>query len=114
MPDNLASPAQQLRRFTTTPASKERIIEALRRCLQLEVIKFQPSLSQLAAELRDYRLLDTNCVQDSVIALAIALEHAEEAKAFKAGGRIGGVYLIGEPAGTPMNLPGSRFPWRAR
>lgn len=81
--DNLAIPVHQLRRFTTSAASKERIIEALRRRLQLQLMKFQPSLQQLASELRDYRLPDTNCVQDSVIALAIALEYAPEAQAFK-------------------------------
>ena len=47
-----------------------------------------PSLQQLASELRDYRLPDTNCVQDSVIALAIALEYAPEAQAFKSTGGI--------------------------
>jgi hypothetical protein len=75
-------PPHQLRRFTTSRASKERIIEALRR-LQLQIIQFSSTLTRLAAELRDYQLPDTNCVQDSVIALAIALEHAHEAQAFK-------------------------------
>ena len=39
--DNLAIPVHQLRRFTTSRASKERIIEALRLTLQLQLIKFQ-------------------------------------------------------------------------
>ena len=81
--DNLDIPVHQLRRFTTSRASKERIIETLRRHLQLQIIQFSPTLTQLASELRDYRLPDTNCVQDSVIALAIAVEHAREAQAFK-------------------------------
>jgi hypothetical protein len=80
----------QLRRFTTSTASKERIIEALRLRLQLQLLKFQPSLKQLASELRDYQLPDTNCLQDSVMALAIALEHAPEAQAFESTGRIDG------------------------
>lgn len=86
--DNLSIPEHRLRRFTTSQASKERIIEALRLRLQLQVIKFQPSLKQLASELRDYQLPDTNVVQDSVMALAIALEHAPEAQAFKSSGRV--------------------------
>jgi hypothetical protein len=88
--DNLSIPVHQLRRFTTSTVSKERIIEALRLRLQLQLIKFQPSLKQLACELRDYQLPDTNCVQDSVMALAIALEHAPEAQAFESTGRIDG------------------------
>ena len=114
--DNLAIPAQQLRRFTTTPASKERIIEALRRWLQLEQLRFQPSLSQLAAELGDYRVPDTNCIQDSVMALAIALEHAEEAKAFKPRGRINKelFHSLNEPAMVPARIPGSKLPWMTR
>lgn len=86
--DNLNIPEHQLRRFTTSQASKERIIEALRRQLQLQRIKFQPSLKQLASDLRDYQLPDTNVVQDSVMALAIALEHAPEAQGFESTGRI--------------------------
>jgi hypothetical protein len=86
--DNVDIPAHQLRRFMTSEASKERIIEALRLRLQLQLLKFQPSLKQLASELRDYQLPDTNCVQDSVMALAIALDYAPEAQAFQARGRI--------------------------
>ena len=86
--DNLKIPAHQLRRFTTSEASKERIIEALRLRLELQQIKFQPSLKQLASELRDYQLPDTNVVQDSVMSLAIALEHAPEAQGFESRGRI--------------------------
>ena len=81
--DNVHIPVHQLRRFMTSMASKEKIIEALRLRLELQEIKFQPSLKQLASELRDYQLPDTNVVQDSVMALAIALEHARDAQAFK-------------------------------
>jgi hypothetical protein len=86
--DNLTIPEHQLRRFTTSKQSKQRIIEALRLQLQLQLLKFHPSLNQLESELRDYQLPDTNVVQDSVIALAIALEHAAEAQGFQARGRI--------------------------
>jgi hypothetical protein len=63
-------------------------IEALRSRLQLQLMKFHPSLKQLESELRDYQLPDKNVVQDSVIALAITLDHAAEARAFQARGRI--------------------------
>jgi len=86
--DNLTIPEHQLRRFTTSKMSKERIIEALRAQLQLQLIKFHPSLKQVESELRDYQLPDTNVVQDSVMALAIALEYAAEAQGFPARGRI--------------------------
>ncbi len=86
--DNLTIPAPQLRRFTTSKTSKERIIEALRAQLQLQLIKFHPSLKQVESELRDYQLPDKNVVQDSVMALAITLDPAAEARAFQARGRI--------------------------
>ncbi len=86
--DNLNIPAQMLRRFTTSKASKERIIEALRQALQLQLLRWQPSLSQLTAEMRDYQLPDDNVVQDSVLSLAIALAYAAEAQGFQAQGRI--------------------------
>jgi hypothetical protein len=114
--DNLTIPVHQLRRFTTSPASKERIIEALRLKFQLQLLRFQPSLTQLASELRDYQLPDTNCVQDSVMALAIALDHAAEAQNFEARGRINQRLFeeLNEPPGEPLRLPGSRFPWVTR
>ncbi len=86
--DNLSIPEHMLRRFTTSKKSKQRIIEALRRALQLQLLKWQPSLTQLTAEMRDYQLPDDNVVQDSVISLAIALEYAAEAQGFQAQGRI--------------------------
>jgi hypothetical protein len=88
--DNVDIPEHQLRRFTTSKASKERIIEALRLKLQLQLIKMQPSLEQLESELRGYQLPDTNCTQDSVMALAITLDYAAEAQSFQARGRIDG------------------------
>jgi hypothetical protein len=114
--DNLNIPEHQLRRFTTSPASKERIIEAVRLKLQLQLLRFQPSLTQLASELRHYQLPDTNCVQDSVMALAIALDHAAEAQAFEARGRIDKrlFHELNEPPGVPLRLPGTQFPWVAR
>jgi hypothetical protein len=114
--DNVTIPVHQLRRFTTSRASKERIIEALRLRLQLQLVKFQPSLTQLASELGDYQLPDTNCVQDSVMALAIALDSAAEAQAFEARGRIDMrlFHELNELPGVPLRLPGLRFPWVTR
>jgi hypothetical protein len=106
--DNVNIPQRQLRRFTTSKTSKERIIEALRLRLQNQQLRFQPSLKQLESELREYQLPDTNCIQDSVMALAIALDFAAEAQAFMAQGRID-VRLfraLNAPAGVPANLPG--------
>jgi transposase-like protein len=113
--DNLTIPAHQLRRFTTSKTSKERIIEALRAQLQFQLIKFHPSLRQLESELRDYQLPDTNVVQDSVMSLAIALEHAAEARAFQARGRINRRLLrtLNAPAPTPVQLPGASLPWQS-
>jgi hypothetical protein len=88
--DNVTIPEQQLRRFTTSRSAKERIIEQLRLQLQSQLLKFHPSLRQLEKELRDYQLPDQHVVQDSVIALAIALDQAAEARAFQAQGRISG------------------------
>jgi hypothetical protein len=83
--DNLALPEHELRRFTTSKTSKARIIENLRLHLQQQSLKFHPALTQLEAELRDYQLPDDNVIQDSVISLAIALEHAPEARAHQSG-----------------------------
>jgi hypothetical protein len=70
--------------------------------LQLHLIKFHPSLKQLEAELRDYQLPDKNVVQDSVMALAITLEHAAEAQGFQATGSIDRRLL------RELNAPASR------
>jgi hypothetical protein len=100
--DTLDIPEHQLRRFTTSKKSKERIIEALRSRLQLHLIKFHPSLKQLESELRDYQLPDKNVVQDSVMALAITLDYAAEARGFQATGSIDRRLL------RELNAPASR------
>jgi hypothetical protein len=111
--DNVNIPAHQLRRFTTSPASKERIIEGLRLQLQLQLIKFHPSLTQLACELRDYQLPDTNVVQDSVMALAIALEHAREAQAFASDGQLNGRLLrtLNRPVSARQAISTGTIAW---
>ncbi len=115
--DNLAIPTHQLRRFTTNRDSKERIIEGLRLQLQHQLLKLHPSLRQLEAELRDYQLPDQHLVQDSVIALAIAVDHAAEAGAFTATGRIDRKLFRQlnwpDPPGYRVYVPGATLPWNA-
>jgi hypothetical protein len=66
--------------FTTTAASKGRILAAVHRQLSLQELTWNPSLvPQLDAEMRAYKLKDDNIRQDTVLALAIALEHAAPA-----------------------------------
>jgi hypothetical protein len=78
--------------FTTTAASKGRILAAVHRQLSLQCLTWNPSLvPQLDAEIRGYKLKDENIRQDTVLALAIALEHAAQAYRPGGDGRIGKV-----------------------
>ena len=80
MRENLDLPENQVIGFKTTPSSKARIIQQLKIAVQNWVIKWDADVCpQLNAEMRGYQLPDDNVVQDSVIALAIALEHAAHA-----------------------------------
>lgn len=84
--ENLDLPEHQVIGFTTTASSKMRIIQQLNVALQNQVLKWDISeCPQLDAEMRGYQLPDDNVEQDSVIALAIALEHAPQAHR---GGRV--------------------------
>jgi Terminase RNaseH-like domain/Homeodomain-like domain len=84
--ENLDLPQHQVLGFRMTASSKARIIEQLKIAVQGWVIKWDAeALSQLDSEMRGYQLPDDNVEQDSVIALAIALEHAPHAHP---GGRI--------------------------
>jgi hypothetical protein len=66
--------------FTTTAASKGRILAAVHRQLSLQELTWNPSLApQLDAEMRGYKLKDEHIRQDTVLAVAIALEHAAQA-----------------------------------
>ena len=79
--ENLHIAEHELEGFTTTAQSKARIIQNLAVQLQSWLIRYDPkACAQLDAELRGYQEPDTHCVQDSVIALAIALEHAARAQ----------------------------------
>jgi hypothetical protein len=84
--ENLDLPEHQVIGFTTSPSSKARIIQQLKIAIQNWAIKWDAhACPQLDAEMRGYQLVDDNVEQDSVIALAIALEHAPQAHR---GGRV--------------------------
>jgi hypothetical protein len=90
--ENLDLPEHQVIGFTTNASSRARIIQKLRIAIQRWLIQWDSDLHpQLDAEMRGYQLPDDNVVQDSVIALAIALEHAPHAYQ---GGRILGVIQV--------------------
>jgi hypothetical protein len=75
--ENLKLPEYQVIGFSTSPSSKARIIQQLRLAIESWLIQWdRDACAQLDAEMRGYQLPDDNVVQDSVIALAIALEHA--------------------------------------
>jgi hypothetical protein len=90
--ENLNLPEHEVIGFTTTASSKARIIQQLRIAVQNCCITWHPEVCpQLDAEMRGYQLPDDHVVQDSVIALAIALEHATHAHQ---GGRILGIHYV--------------------
>ena len=91
--ENLNLRAHEVNGFNMTKPSKARILQQLKIALQNETLKWDPdACPQLDAEMRGYQLPDDNFVQDSVMTLAIALEHAD--KAHLATGRVLGVYLV--------------------
>jgi hypothetical protein len=66
--------------FFTSVANKGRILAGVHRQLQIESLKWNPKeCSQLDTEMRNYRLKDEGIHQDTVMALAFAVEHASEA-----------------------------------
>ena len=85
-------PALQPNYLSTRDRGAGHILAALHRQLSLQELTWNPSLApQLDAEIRGYKLKDDNIRQDTVLALAIALEHAAEAYRPGADGRIGKV-----------------------
>ena len=79
--DNLRLPEGELIEHTTTRASKQQMLTAIELHLQRRTLKIHPEFDQLLAELRDYRDPEGSIVQDSVMALGIALANAEFAQA---------------------------------
>jgi hypothetical protein len=66
--------------FATTQTSKARAVQALASALQHWHLQYDArALPQLDTELRGYQIPDDNVVQDSVMALALAIESAPEA-----------------------------------
>lgn len=90
--ENLNWPEQKAEdaKFTTSQASKARIIMQVKLGLQNQQLKWNAEqLPQLDNEVRGYQLPDDNVVQDSMMALAIAEEFA--AKAHLTTGTVGKV-----------------------
>lgn len=80
--ENLDIPERQVLGFKTTKPSKARIIYQLRLRLQHQTVKWLAAeVPNLDAEVRGYQIPDDDVVQDSVMALAIAIEHADRAYA---------------------------------
>jgi hypothetical protein len=76
MPEHVIEAAK----FTTSKASKARIIDEVKLMLQNQCLKWDPvECAQLDKEMRGYQVPDDNVVQDSVISLAIAEEFADQA-----------------------------------
>jgi hypothetical protein len=70
--------------FATTQTSKARAIEALASALQHYHLQYDArALPQLDTELRGYQIPDENVTQDSVMALALAIDSAPEAYSAK-------------------------------
>lgn len=78
--ENTAIPESQKLGFSTTGMSKPRIIGKLQVAFSNQVLKYREAdCQQLHVELGLYTIPDDKLVQDSVMALAIAYEHAAAA-----------------------------------
>lgn len=87
--ENLNIPERQVIGFKTTKPSKARIITQLKLRLQQQTLKWRATeCPQLDVEMRGYQIPDDDVVQDSVMTLAIAEDHAHLAYS---AGRVMGV-----------------------
>jgi hypothetical protein len=113
---NLRLPASDLIEQTTTQASKQAMLTEIELLLQEQRLKIHPDFQQLRAELAAYRLPDGSLTQDSVMALGFAVLNRQHAHPLASRGRINLALMreLNEPDGKPLNLPGTRFPWRSR
>ena len=113
---NLRLPASDLIEQITTQASKQAMLTEIELLLQRQTLKIHPDFHQLRAELAAYRLPDSTLTQDSVMALGFAVLNRQHAHPVTARGRIDLALMreLNEPAGEPLNLPGTRFPWKSR
>jgi hypothetical protein len=79
--ENLRLPEGEVIEYTTTKSSKEQMLTALELHLQQRTLKIDPEFNQLLDELSCYRDPEGSIVQDSVMALGIAVANAEFAEA---------------------------------
>ena len=87
--ENLNIPEYEVIGFTTSRPSKSRIIQGLNLAFQNQTLKWDPEACfQLDGEVRGYVIPDDNVVQDSVMSLAIAEEHASEAHTVGSVGKV--------------------------
>jgi hypothetical protein len=90
---SLDIPSSQLIGWHTSRPSKAKILAGLYAALGGQYLKWKPEeCPQLTTEMKGYRLPDDSVVQDCVMTLAIAVEHAPAA--FEGGGRIIGVIRV--------------------
>jgi hypothetical protein len=113
---NLRLPASDLIEQITTQASKQAMLTEIEILLQQRTLKIHPDFQELLAELAAYRLPDSTLTQDSVMALGFAILNRQHAHPHASRGRINLALMreLNEPDGKPLNLPGTRFPWRSR
>jgi hypothetical protein len=86
--DNLRLPESDLIQYTTTKPSKQQMLTAIELHLQQRALKIHPEFDQLLDELSNYRDPEGSIVQDSVMALGIAVANAEFAQAGSSSQRI--------------------------
>ena len=79
--ENLRLPEGELIEYTTTRASKQQMLTAIEFHLQQRTLKIHPEFDQLLDELSNYRDPEGSIVQDSVMALGIAVANADFAQA---------------------------------
>jgi hypothetical protein len=79
--DFLHLPEGELIKFTATKASKQQMLTAIELRLQQGTLKIPTEFEQLLVELGDYRDPEGSIVQDSVMALGIAVANAGLAQA---------------------------------
>jgi hypothetical protein len=90
---SLDIPESQLLGWHTSRPSKAKILSGLYTALASYYLKWKPEeCRELTTEMKSYQLPDDNVVQDCVMTLAIAVEHAPAA--FEGGGRILGVIRV--------------------
>jgi hypothetical protein len=78
--ENLSIRPRELIGFKTTGQTKPKIINQLQLSFQNQLLRYAATdFPQLDTELRSYQWDDRALTQDSVMALAIALEHAPQA-----------------------------------